>query len=120
MGSPIHISRRSLIAASAVALAAGRAGAQPWRDWPGGARAAVSLTYDDGLNSQLDNAIPELDRLGFKATFFLTEQNVREGRRLADWERVAADGHEVANHTVTHPCALQRLQPEAFERGEIE
>jgi hypothetical protein len=26
----------------------------------------------------------------------------------------------VANHTVTHPCALQRLEPERFERGEID
>jgi hypothetical protein len=26
----------------------------------------------------------------------------------------------VANHTVTHPCALQRLQPERFEHAEID
>jgi peptidoglycan/xylan/chitin deacetylase (PgdA/CDA1 family) len=93
---------------------------QTGRDWPGGARAAVSLTYDDGLNSQLDNAVPELDRLGLKATFFLTEQNILEGGRLADWARVAREGHEVANHTVTHPCALGRVPPEQFARGEIE
>jgi peptidoglycan/xylan/chitin deacetylase (PgdA/CDA1 family) len=78
------------------------------------------LTYDDGLNSQLDNAVPALDRHGFKATFFLTEQNIQQGRRLADWEKLAQDGHEVANHTVTHPCALQRLQPERFEHGEVD
>ena len=47
-----------------------------------GASVVVSLTYDDGLNSQLDNAVPALDRHGFKATFFLTEDNIRQGRRL--------------------------------------
>jgi peptidoglycan/xylan/chitin deacetylase (PgdA/CDA1 family) len=118
--APLKLSRRSLLgAAGALALGGGRAAAQP-HEWPGGARAAVSLTYDDGLNSQLDNVIPELDRRGLKATFFLTEENIREGRRLSDWERVAAAGHEVANHTVTHPCALGHLQPEAFARGEVD
>lgn len=125
MRDPSTLSRRSLFGA-AIGLGAGglalggRAQAQPAYEWPGGAKAAVSLTYDDGLNSQLDNALPELDRRGFKATFFLTEENVRQGRRLAEWEKLAAEGHEVANHTMTHPCALQRLQPERFEHGEID
>jgi peptidoglycan/xylan/chitin deacetylase (PgdA/CDA1 family) len=120
MGEPHHISRRGLFGAAGSLALGGRAFAQPRFEWPGGARAAVSLTYDDGLNSQLDNAAPALDRHGFKATFFLTEENIREGRRLADWVRLAAEGHEVANHTVTHPCALQHLDAEAFARTEID
>lgn len=105
-----RLSRRSLFAAAAAGLG-GSARAQPDRThseraWPGGARAAVSLTYDDALNSQLDNAVPELKRLGMKATFFLTEANVHW--RLAEWEALARDGNEVANHTMTHPCALGR------------
>jgi peptidoglycan/xylan/chitin deacetylase (PgdA/CDA1 family) len=70
--------------------------------WPKGARAAVSLTYDDGLNSQLENAAPDLDKYGFKATFFLTEENMDE--RLADWQALERQGHEMADHTMTHPC----------------
>ena len=34
--------------------------------WPGGAQAAVVLSYDDSLRSQLDVAVPQLDRAGFK------------------------------------------------------
>ena len=120
MGASIDISRRTVLGFAGATALCGRVLAQPARDWPGGARAAVSLTYDDGLNSQLDNAVPELDRHGFRATFFLTEENVRKGNRLADWRRLADEGHEVANHTVTHPCALQRLQPDAFARREID
>ena len=119
MGARFDLSRRGLLGAGAALALSGRAAAQG-HDWPGGARAAVSLTYDDGLNSQLDNAVPELDRRGLKATFFLTEDNVRQGRRLAEWERVAAEGHEVANHTVTHPCELGHLRPEAFAQREID
>src|SRR5437868_3579762 len=98
--APLHMSRRSLFTAAAAVGLGGAARAQPDRiqrdrAWPGGARAAVSLTYDDALNSQLDNAVPELKRLGMKATFFLTEDNVHW--RLADWEALARDGNEVAN-----------------------
>src|SRR4051812_24404914 len=40
--------------------------------WPSGAEAAVSLTYDDALGSQLRYALPVLDAAGIKATFFLS------------------------------------------------
>src|ERR671932_697519 len=66
-------------------------------NWPNGAKAAVVLTYDDALDSQLDHAVPVLDAAGFKATFFLA------GVKLADvlrWRAVAAEGHELANHTI--------------------
>jgi len=115
------ISRRSLLVATAAGLAVaghGQARDESGRVWPGGARAAVSLTYDDSLNSQLDNAVPELRRLGLKATFFLTEDNARW--RLADWEALARDGNEVANHTMTHPCALAGYSAGRFEHAEIE
>jgi peptidoglycan/xylan/chitin deacetylase (PgdA/CDA1 family) len=47
--------------------------------WPGGAKAAVSLTYDDGLDSQLDNVVPALRRFDLKATFFLVEETSQRG-----------------------------------------
>jgi peptidoglycan/xylan/chitin deacetylase (PgdA/CDA1 family) len=67
--------------------------------------ACVSLTYDDGLRSQLDHAVPQLDRLGLKGTFFLTRDNMADD--LARWQAAAAEGHEMANHTITHPCDLR-------------
>jgi len=39
--------------------------------WPEGKTAAIVLTYDDGLHSQLDIAIPQLDAAQLKGTFFL-------------------------------------------------
>jgi len=69
--------------------------------WPNGAKAAVVLTYDDALTSQLDHAVPVLDETGLKATFFLS--NVRRGE-AARWRSVARAGHELANHTVFHAC----------------
>ncbi len=85
--------------------------------WPGGAPGAVSLTYDDGLDSQLDHAAPQLNERGLRATFFLTEQNMEE--RLADWQALARHGHEIADHTVTHPCGLETFSAESFLRHEV-
>ncbi len=85
--------------------------------WPGGKRAAVSLTYDDGLDSQLANAAPQLDEFGLKATFFLTRENMEA--RAKDWEALASRGHEIADHTNTHPCRLRGYDSDRFDREEI-
>jgi peptidoglycan/xylan/chitin deacetylase (PgdA/CDA1 family) len=63
-------------------------------------RAAVSLTYDDTLASQLDNAAPDLDKHGLLGTFFLTDARVSPDR----WRALRARGHELAAHTLLHPC----------------
>ena len=72
--------------------------------WPERRQAAVSLTFDDGLRSQLDLAVPILNQHGICATFYL---NPREGFEvdLLPWREVASAGHEIGNHTVTHPCS---------------
>ncbi|MBW8744785.1 MAG: polysaccharide deacetylase family protein [Sphingomonas sp.] len=85
--------------------------------WPPGKAGAVSLTYDDGLDSQLDLAVPALDRFGFKATFFLTFDNIK--RRLDEWAALAKQGHELANHTVTHPCNLEPFSAASYRRREL-
>lgn len=71
--------------------------------WPSGKRAAVSLTFDDARESQVSTGIPTLDRHGVRGTFYVVPGNV-EPRREA-WRRAAAAGHEIGNHTVTHPCS---------------
>ncbi len=71
--------------------------------WPGGAQAAVSLTYDDSLESQLKYAVPVLDAAGIQATFFLSESYFFT-QHPADFGALLAKGHELAAHTVKHPC----------------
>src|SRR3954469_15260201 len=69
-----------------------------------GKRCAVVLTYDDALDVDLDNAVPLLDSLGLKATFYLSGYSGTLNTRLKDWRAVAAEGHELGNHTLFHPC----------------
>jgi len=67
-------------------------------------KCAVVLTYDDALNVDLDNAIPLLDSLKFRATFYLSANFPGCRDRLADWKKAAQHGHELGNHTLFHPC----------------
>jgi len=70
--------------------------------WPHGKRGAVSLTFDDARPSQIDNGLPLLEKYGIKATFYVSPQAVEQ--RLAGWKGAVARGHEIGNHTMTHPC----------------
>lgn len=108
--------RIGLVMAAAV-LMAGQAMAG---NWPDGHKAAVVLTYDDALTSQLDNAVPALDAAGLKGTFFLNGIGLKP-EQIARWRAAAAEGHELGNHTVFHPCprasyppALERYTSEAY------
>lgn len=72
--------------------------------WPGGSKVAVSLSYDDALISQLDNAIPVLDKHNIKASFYVIPNSSVMNNRMNDWRSVAKNGHELGNHSIFHPC----------------
>lgn len=69
-----------------------------------GKKCAVVITYDDAIDQHLDNAIPVLDSLGLKATFYVTAFSQSLQVRLSDWKKLANKGHELGNHTLYYPC----------------
>jgi peptidoglycan/xylan/chitin deacetylase (PgdA/CDA1 family) len=94
----------SLITVLAASLgAAGGPAAEKVR-WPHGARAAVSLTYDDAMESQLANAGPALDEHRLRATFFLMGKSESLKSERERWVALSRNGHELAAHTMFHPC----------------
>ena len=74
----------------------------PKFEWPNGKRMAISLSFDDARVSQVDTGLALLRKHGVKATFFL--QGNRIEQRLEGWRQAVADGHEIGNHSMTHPC----------------
>jgi peptidoglycan/xylan/chitin deacetylase (PgdA/CDA1 family)/uncharacterized membrane protein len=62
---------------------------------------AVTIGFDDGLTSQVTNAVPLLNAKGLKATFFVVTGSMDV--TWDQWRQVAAQGHEIGSHTVTHP-----------------
>ena len=91
------------LTASAGSRVSRQSAASPAFSWPAGARAAVSLSFDDARASQLDVGVPLFAERATHVTFYLTANNI--GARAGDWKRAAAGGHELANHTATHPCS---------------
>ena len=95
--------------------------------WPAGKRMALSLSFDDGRESQWRHALPLLDAHGVHATFYPMPAAVRE--HLESWCAAVAAGHEIGNHSATHPCsgnfrfsrhnALEDMSLEQVEQGEL-
>jgi peptidoglycan/xylan/chitin deacetylase (PgdA/CDA1 family) len=99
-------------------------------------KALISLTFDDGLRSQFEHAVPLLDRCGFPATFFLVantdpiftdgwaEENGFEWHKI-DWGKkdirllkgMIERGHEIGAHTITHKRESIAANP-VFEAAE--
>lgn len=77
--------------------------------WPKGKKAAIVLTYDDALRSQLNNAVPQLLKAGIKATFFVTSDI--DSLSIPKWRKLAKKGYELGNHTLYHPCSATEDDP---------
>ncbi len=62
----------------------------------------IALTFDDGPNDEATERLLEvLARYGVRASFFVIGRFVRERPQIV--RAVAAAGHLVGNHTMTHP-----------------
>jgi peptidoglycan/xylan/chitin deacetylase (PgdA/CDA1 family) len=88
------------------------------KSWPKGCRAAVSLTYDDGIASHHRDVAPQLEAYYLRGTFYAPLASDLMQNPLA-WRGMAQRGHELGNHTVFHPCwSIQNRYadwlPEAF------
>ncbi len=71
--------------------------------WPKGKLMGLSLTFDDGRTSQVDNGIPLLDKYGVTATFYLSPENMM--MRIDEWKNALSNGHDIGNHSFFHPCS---------------
>lgn len=71
----------------------------------------VALTFDDGPNPRYTGAVLDLlEAHAATATFFAIGANVERHPDLA--RRIVTDGHELANHTHSHPNVEQLPFPE--------
>ncbi len=62
----------------------------------------IAITFDDGPHAQYTPRLLDmLKQRGIRATFFVVGQNAAEYPEIL--KRIAAEGHEIANHSYTHP-----------------
>jgi peptidoglycan/xylan/chitin deacetylase (PgdA/CDA1 family) len=74
----------------------------------------VSLTFDDGNADQL-NAAQIMNNYGLDGTFYIPSGFINNPSylTLANLQGLAASGHEIAGHTVTHPDLVTLPSDEA-------
>lgn len=70
----------------------------------------IALTFDDGPSKYTSKLLDILKKHRAKATFFVVGQQVQ--RRPELLRRMAADGHEIGNHTWSHPHLLELFDDE--------
>ena len=94
--------KKNCLTALLALISAANLFAQPqvWK----GKKCAVVITYDDAIDQHLDNAVPLLDSLGLKATFYITGFSTSMQQRFNEWKKLATKGYELGNHTLYHPC----------------
>lgn len=73
--------------------------------WPDGQQGAVSLRFDDGMDSHIQKAAPVLERHGLRGTFYVCPAGPDEQwlDRAEQWKPLLQAGHEIGNHTISHP-----------------
>jgi peptidoglycan/xylan/chitin deacetylase (PgdA/CDA1 family) len=79
----------------------------------------IALTIDDGPHPEWTPKV--LDLLAehrVSATFFIIGEQVKEYPHLA--RRIADAGHQVCNHTMTHPLAINRLSAKRIREEIVE
>lgn len=70
--------------------------------WPEGKQMAISLSFDDARESQVLIGTDLLNQFEVKATFYVVPSSVK--KQLDGWKNAVKSGHEIGNHTLTHPC----------------
>lgn len=79
------------------------------------AQPEVWLTFDDGPDDETPALLDVLDRYQARATFFMVGE--RAARRPDLVRAIVARGHDIGNHSNTHPAGrFWMLTPAAFER----
>jgi peptidoglycan/xylan/chitin deacetylase (PgdA/CDA1 family) len=96
--------------------------------WADNKAGAVSITFDDGLDSQYNLAVPALNDKGFKGSFFIitgtvTDNPISGYASWEQWRNAASQGHEIGSHTKTHPhlpeLSLTEMEEEIGESKAI-
>jgi peptidoglycan/xylan/chitin deacetylase (PgdA/CDA1 family) len=74
----------------------------------------IAITFDDGPHRvNTPKLLNLLRERNIKATWFIVGEMARENPDLI--RRILAEGHEIGNHTMTHPLNITRLSREKLE-----
>ncbi len=77
----------------------------------------IAITFDDGPHkTNTPQLLDTLKQRGIRATFFVVGQNAAEYPDIL--KRIVAEGHELANHSYSHPVLASMSQSAVHEQLE--
>ena len=84
----------------------------------------IHLTFDDGPHPvNTPKLLDELRQAGVSATFFVLGKNLEKPRGKELVERAAAEGHQIGNHSYSHPHLTElsgaRIREEILKTEEL-
>lgn len=85
-------------------------------DYKGDKKCALSYTFDDGLQEHYTLVFPEMEKVGFKGTFWvcgkiIEDEAAQQGKPRMTWAQMKemdTKGHEISNHGWSH-ANLKRI-----------
>jgi peptidoglycan/xylan/chitin deacetylase (PgdA/CDA1 family)/uncharacterized membrane protein YbhN (UPF0104 family) len=75
---------------------------------------SIALTFDDGPGISTDTILDILKEYNAKATFFVIGKNAGSNQHIL--RRIVEEGHEIGNHTYSHPFKAVIDHPSSFGR----
>ena len=86
-----------------------------------GKECAVSFTFDDGMKEHYTIVAPELEKRGFRGTFWLCCAWIHDDPQIdtthITWDEareMAKNGHEMSNHSWSHPNLTELSDEDAL------
>ena len=82
----------------------------------------VVLTFDDGAKSMVTFVAPLLKRLGFGATFYITDDPGFRGEHYLNWTEVkqlSDEGFKIGNHLACHVNVAEESRAAFVENVEL-
>jgi len=71
------------------------------------AEGMITITLDDGWDTQFTGARPGLNRRGIRSTYYIPSEPIRDGwanyMRATEIQTLLDEGNELASHSKTHP-----------------
>src|SRR5208283_106506 len=73
----------------------------------------IHLTFDDGPHpTNTPKVLEELKHAGIQATFFVKGKHLESSLGQEVIQRAAAEGHQIGNHTYSHPRLTELTEPQ--------
>ena len=92
-------------------------------DYKDGKECAVSLTFDDSMKEHYTIVAPELEKRGFRGTFWMCgawmpadPQADTTHFTWAEAKEMSDNGHEMSNHSWSHPYLTMLSEEELIEQ----